>query len=161
MTDTQVDAEPINGAEPKTSAVARIDEVRAMFDRHRIRTVQFGMPDIDGVLRGKFVPADFFLESITRRGSTVPNIVFGWDIEDTLMDCLRFSGWQTGYSDVVLKPDLSTIRPIPWDPGQAVVLCDVTDAAGTPVEVAPRTVLQRQVEPVSYTHLTLPTILRV
>jgi glutamine synthetase len=108
--------------------------------------VQFGMPDIDGLLRGKFVPADFFLDSIVHRGSTVPNIVFGWDIEDTLMDCLSFSGWQTGYSDVVLRPDLSTIRPMPWDPGQAMVLCDVTNTDGTPVEIAPRTVLKRQVQ---------------
>jgi glutamine synthetase len=104
------------------------------------------MPDIDGLIRGKFVPAEFFLESIARRGSTVPNIVFGWDIEDTLMDCLSFSGWQTGYSDVILKPDLATIRHLPWDPGQAFVLCDVTNTDGTAVPVAPRTVLKRQVE---------------
>jgi glutamine synthetase len=104
------------------------------------------MTDTDGLLRGKFVPADFFLESIMRHGSTVPNIVFGWDIEDTLMDCLDFSGWQTGYSDIVLKPDLTTLRAIPWDPGQALVLCDVTTTDGIPVQVAPRTVLRRQVE---------------
>ncbi|MET0899063.1 MAG: glutamine synthetase family protein [Mycobacterium sp.] len=146
MTDTQVGNQLVNGIKPTDAAGVGIDEIRALFDRHQIRTVQFGMPDIDGLLRGKFVPADFFLDSIVGRGSTVPNIVFGWDIEDTLMDCLQFSGWQTGYSDVVLKPDLSTIRPIPWDPGQAVVLCDVTDAAGALVEVAPRTVLKRQVE---------------
>lgn len=135
-----------NGVQPTRTPEVGVDEVRALFDRHQIRTVQFGMPDIDGLLRGKFVPAEFFLDTIAQRGSTVPNIVFGWDIEDTLMDCLSFSGWQTGYSDVVLKPDLSTIRPIPWDPGQAMVLCDVTNTDGTAVEIAPRTVLKRQVQ---------------
>jgi glutamine synthetase len=123
-----------------------IDDVRDMFERHQIRTVQFGLPDIDGVVRGKFVPADFFLNSIVSRGSSIPNIIFGWDIEDTLMQCLDFSGWQTGYSDVILMPDLSTTRPIPWEPGQAVVLCDVVNTDGSSVDVAPRTVLKRQVE---------------
>lgn len=146
MTDTHADSTLVNGIQPTHAPEVGLDDVRALFDRHQIRTVQFGMPDIDGLIRGKFVPAEFFLESIARRGSTVPNIVFGWDIEDTLMDCLTFSGWQTGYSDVILKPDLATIRPLPWDPGQAFVLCDVTNTDGTAVPVAPRTVLKRQVE---------------
>ncbi|AQA01727.1 glutamate--ammonia ligase [Mycobacterium sp. MS1601] len=122
-----------------------IDRVRKLFARHDIRTVQFGAPDIDGLVRGKFVPAEFFLESIVRQGSSIPNIVFGWDIEDTLMDCFSFSGWETGYSDIVLMPDLSTIRAIPWEPGQAIVLCDVVTTSGEPVPVAPRTVLKQQV----------------
>lgn len=146
MTNLQTGIEPVDGSDLKRTSDPSIDDVRDLFARHQIRTVQFGMPDIDGVVRGKFVPAEFFLESIARRGSTIPNIVFGWDIEDTLMDCLTFSGWQTGYSDVVLVPDLSTIRAIPWEPGHAFVLCDVMTTAGRPVEVAPRTVLKRQVE---------------
>jgi glutamine synthetase len=146
MTNTQTRTETVNGHQVGSALETTIDEVRDMFDRHQIRTVQFGMPDIDGLVRGKFVPAEFFLESIVRRGSSIPNIVFGWDIEDTLMDCLSFSGWQTGYSDVILMPDLATIRPIPWDPGQAIVMCDVVNTDGSAVDVAPRTVLKRQVE---------------
>lgn len=146
MTNTEAKPMLVNGIQPTAAPEVSVDDVRAMFERHQIRTVQFGMPDIDGLLRGKFVPAEFFLDTIAHRGSTVPNIVFGWDIEDTLMDCLSFSGWQTGYSDVVLKPDLSTIRPMPWDPGQAMVLCDVTNVDGSPVEIAPRTILKRQVQ---------------
>ncbi|CAN5716734.1 gamma-glutamylethanolamide synthetase GlnA4 [soil metagenome] len=146
MTDTRTPVGLADGNDAGATAEMSIAEVRDMFDRHQIRTVQFGMPDIDGLIRGKFVPSEFFLDSIVRRGSTIPNIVFGWDIEDTLMDCLSFSGWQTGYSDVVLMPDLSTIRPIPWEPGQAFVLCDVVNTNGSAVEVAPRTVLKRQVE---------------
>lgn len=143
MTNTQANLALMDGNHRSPTSG---DEVRAMFERHQIRTVQFGMPDLDGLIRGKFVPADFFLDSVISKGSSIPNIVFGWDIEDTLMDCLDFSGWQTGYSDVVLMPDLSTLRPIPWDPGQAFVLCDVVTTDGQPVEVAPRTVLKRQVQ---------------
>ncbi len=146
MTNVQNDVDRVDVNQVGRPADVSIEDVREMFDRHRIRTVQFGMPDIDGLVRGKFVPAEFFLESIARRGSTIPNIIFGWDMEDTLMDCFSFSGWQTGYSDVVLMPDLSTIRAIPWESGQALVLCDVVNTDGSAVDVAPRTVLKRQVE---------------
>ncbi|MGE2716854.1 glutamine synthetase family protein [Mycolicibacterium litorale] len=122
------------------------EAARALIESHQITTVQFGMTDIDGQVRGKFVPADFFLDSIVRRGSSIPNIVFGWDIEDTLMDCFTVSGWQTGYSDVVLVPDPTTLRPVPWEPGHAVVLCDVRNTDGSEVPVAPRTVLAKQVQ---------------
>jgi glutamine synthetase len=138
--------EPAPPPHNSTPTQAELEAVREMFDREQIRTVQFGMPDIDGLVRGKFVPAEFFLDSVASKGSTVPNIVFGWDIEDTLMDTLRVSGWQTGYSDFTLKPDLSTIRALPWDPGQAFVICDVETKDGELLEVAPRTVLKRQVE---------------
>ncbi|OBB59976.1 glutamate--ammonia ligase [Mycobacterium sp. 852013-51886_SCH5428379] len=126
-------------------AVATADAARALFERHQITTVQFGMTDLDGQMRGKFVPADFFLDSIVRRGSSIPNIVFGWDIEDTLMDCFTLSGWHTGYSDIVLMPDLTTLRLVPWEPGHAFVLCDVVHTDGSEVPVVPRTVLARQV----------------
>jgi glutamine synthetase len=123
-----------------------LETVRKYFEANQIKAVQFGMPDIDGLIRGKTVPAEFFLDSIVPRGSTIPNIIYGWDIEDTLMDTLSVSGWQTGYSDFVLKPDLTTLRALPWDPGHAFVLCDVTQTDGQLVEVAPRTILKKQVE---------------
>ncbi|MGE2737678.1 glutamine synthetase family protein [Mycolicibacterium vaccae] len=142
------DAPPGTAPTDSTNGHAQptMDAVRALFDRHQISTVQFGMTDIDGQLRGKVVPADFFLDSIARRGSSIPNIVFGWDVTDTLMDCFTVSGWHTGYSDVVLMPDLATLRPLPWEPGHALVLCDVVHTDGTEVPVVPRTVLARQVQ---------------
>lgn len=146
MTNTQIRTDGVQANGLSHTPVVTIDEISALFAEHEIRTVQFGMPDIDGLIRGKFVPADFFVDSVVRRGSSIPNIVFGWDIEDTLMDCFTFSGWQTGYSDVVLMPDLTTLRLIPWEPGQALVLCDVVTTDGKPVQVSPRTVLKQQVE---------------
>ena len=143
MTDVSTDGtqtRTVNGR-----AGSAVDAARALFERHHITTVQFGMTDLDGQMRGKFVPTDFFLDSIAPRGSSIPNIVFGWDIEDTLMDCFTLSGWHTGYSDVVLMPDLTTLRPVPWEPGHAFVLCDVVHTDGSAVPVAPRTVLARQV----------------
>jgi glutamine synthetase len=58
----------------------------------------------------------------------------------------EIANWQRGYGDFVLKPDLSTLRPIPWLEGTALVLCDVLWHDGKPVDPSPRQVLQRQVE---------------
>ena len=68
-------------------------------------------------------------------------------------------------SDMYLYPNLNTFEIFPWRPQQGKVarlLCDVCRADGTPLAVSPREILKKTIEKaVSYTHLTLPTILRV
>lgn len=118
---------------------------RELINRANLQTVQFGAPDIDGLFRGKRVPAQYFLDAVAHKGSMIADILFGWDITDTLMDGLKHSGWHTGYSDLVLMPDLTTVRPVPWEPGTATAICDVLYPDGTVLEIAPRRVLQRQI----------------
>lgn len=117
-----------------------------LFERQSIGTVQFGAPDVDGLFRGKRVPAQYFLDSVAHKGSMIADILFGWDITDTLMDGLKHSGWHTGYADLVLMPDLGTIKAVPWEAGVATAICDVGTPDGAPVEIAPRRVLRRQIE---------------
>jgi glutamine synthetase len=122
------------------------DAWRHVLERDGIRTVQFGACDIDGLLRGKRAPAAYFAESIASRGSMIADILFGWDVADELVDGLQHSGWHTGYADIVLAPDLTTIRAVPWEPGVATVICDLRTTDGAPLEISPRRVLQRQIE---------------
>ncbi len=42
----------------------------------------------------------------------------------------KFANWAAGYGDHVHKPDLSTLRLVPWLPGTAMVMCDVFDHHG-------------------------------
>ena len=45
-----------------------------------------------------------------------------------------------------MKPDLTTLRPVPWLEGTALVLCDILDHhTHKPVPFAPREVLKRQI----------------
>ena len=37
------------------------------------------------------------------------------------------ASWEKGYGDFVMKPDLATLRRLPWLPGTALVLADVLD----------------------------------
>jgi len=56
------------------------------------------------------------------------------------------SSWAAGYGDYVHKPDLATLRRLPWLPGTAMVMCDVLDHhTHEEVPHAPRSVLKRQV----------------
>ena len=46
-----------------------------------------------------------------------------------------------------MKPDLTTIRPVPWLAGTAMVLCDIIDHhTHKPVPHSPRQILKRQIE---------------
>ena len=44
------------------------------------------------------------------------------------------------------SPDLSTLRLVPWQPGTALVLCDVQWRDGEPVAASPRQVLRTQLD---------------
>ena len=57
----------------------------------------------------------------------------------------RFANWETGYGDFECRPDLTTLRRVPWLEKTALVLCDLFDHHGDPVEVSPRRILQRQI----------------
>jgi glutamine synthetase len=56
------------------------------------------------------------------------------------------SNWHTGYGDMVMVPDMTTLRLIPWLPSTALVLADLAWHDGAPVEAAPRRVLRRQLD---------------
>jgi glutamine synthetase len=49
----------------------------------------------------------------------------------------------TGYPDVVVVPDQSTLRPVPWEPSTAAVLADVMTKAGDPYPLCPRDAVRR------------------
>jgi glutamine synthetase len=53
---------------------------------------------------------------------------------------------EKGYGDFVMKPDLATLRRIPWLPATALVLCDVVDHHHhDPIPHSPRGMLRNQV----------------
>jgi glutamine synthetase len=45
-----------------------------------------------------------------------------------------------------MVPDLTTLRRVPWQPGTALLLADLTWLDGTPVAASPRQILRRQLE---------------
>jgi len=59
---------------------------------------------------------------------------------------LKFSNWERGFADIVMKPDLSTFVLTPWEEHVATCVCDLWTEHGEHVTISPRYVLQRVVE---------------
>lgn len=121
--------------------------VKEFLDKHSIDTVRIGAVDIDGVWRGKQISADYFRKAGTA-GTNISDILFGWDVADRIADGLSFTGWDTGFPDVKIVPDLSTLALVPWEPNTAAVLCDIEKIGGGPVGLSPRFILQNAIEKV-------------
>jgi glutamine synthetase len=123
-----------------------VDDVERTIRDHGIETVKVGGADMDGVYRGKRVLAQPFLDGC--RGNAFPqcDVIFGWDIAEQVIDGLGVGSADTGFADIVMVPDLSTFRVVPWEERTAAVICDYTTEAGEPLSVAPRTVLRRVID---------------
>ncbi|XAZ30150.1 hypothetical protein AAHB34_12495 [Paenarthrobacter ureafaciens] len=97
----------------KTAAGSAHDELQKFVSENDIKTFKVGVVDLDGVWRGKRIPARYFLESVAERGTNICNIIFGWDIQDEIISDLSYTGWDSGYPDVTLLPDLNTLKVVP------------------------------------------------
>lgn len=121
-------------------------ELRAAVDKGEIDTVLTVFPDLYGRLVGKRIAARFFCEDVLPAGMHACDYLLACDMEMDPVPGYRFASWEDGYGDVRCVPDRTTLRRASWLERTAVVLCDVVDEdTGELVEVAPRTILQRQV----------------
>ncbi|HXA11451.1 MAG TPA: glutamine synthetase family protein, partial [Mycobacterium sp.] len=111
-----------------------------------IDTVIVAFSDMQGRLMGKRVSAAFFVDEVAEGGAEACNYLFAVDVDMNTVKGYAMSGWDTGYGDMLMKPDLTTLRRIPWLPGSALVLADLVWHDGSPIEPAPRRVLGRQLE---------------
>ncbi len=111
-----------------------------------VDTVIVGFTDMQGRIMGKRVSARFFLDEVVEGGAECCNYLFAVDVDMNTVAGYAMSGWDTGYGDMVMKPDLTTLRLIPWLPGTALVLADLLWHDGSPIEPAPRRVLRRQLD---------------
>jgi glutamine synthetase len=121
-------------------------EVERLIAERGIEVVKIGGADMDGVFRGKRVLAEQFLEGCRGGGFPQCDVVFGWDIQEQVIEGLALGSPSTGFADIVMRPDLATFRVVPWEPTAAAVVCDFEDEHGAPVAVSPRRVLQRVAE---------------
>ncbi|MDT5164059.1 MAG: glutamine synthetase [Mycobacterium sp.] len=129
-----------------TAAALSRDELRRLVDGGEIDTVIVAFGDMQGRLMGKRISAPFFLDEAVDSGAECCNYLFAVDVDMNTVEGYAMSGWATGYGDMVMKPDLTTLRRIPWLPGTALVLADVVWHDGGAIEPAPRRILRRQLD---------------
>ena len=111
-----------------------------------IRTVIVTSADVTGRLVGKRFPVDVF-HKLMHEGVPLSSCVLGWDLDQWPGPAQAYTGHHTGWHDVRLVPDLDTLRPAAWLDATAICVADFVEMGGDAlVEVAPRTILRRQVE---------------
>ena len=120
-----------------------LDDLQAEVDAGCIDTVVVAMTDMTGQLVGKRFHAEFFLDTAYRETHACDYLLAN-DIDMEPVPGYAAASWAKGYGDFVLKPDLPTLRHIPWLDGTALVLADVLDHRQQPVAHAPRNVLKKQ-----------------
>ena len=101
--------------------------------------VRITYPDLHGIQRGKDVPASE-LEWAAKSGLNFCQAVMGTDLAHTPV-----VGGEAGYPDMVARPDLSTLRELPWEPGVAACLADL-ERGGAPEPTDVRGLVRRATE---------------
>jgi glutamine synthetase len=121
------------------------DELKAAVSAGTIDTVLVAMVDMQGRLVGKRFQAEYFVDGAYEETHACDYLLAN-DIDMEPVPGYAAASWDKGYGDFVLKPDLATLRKVPWLDGTALVLCDVLDHHHHDVPHSPRAMLKRQVE---------------
>lgn len=109
-----------------------------------VDTVLVCLVDMQGRLMGKRFHAQNFIDSAYEETHCC-NYLLATDLEMATPDGYKATSWEAGYGDYVMKPDLGTLRAMPWLDGTVMVLCDVLDHhTHEPVPHSPRQVLKSQ-----------------
>jgi glutamine synthetase len=121
------------------------DQLQEAVRKGEIDTVVVCFPDMQGRLVGKRMQAEYFLAGAHEETHGCDYLLAN-DIDMEPVPGYAVANWQKGYGDFVMKPDLATLRQIPWLPATALVLCDVLDHHHhEPLSHAPRAMLRKQI----------------
>ncbi|MGH2870750.1 MAG: glutamine synthetase, partial [Solirubrobacteraceae bacterium] len=123
-----------------------LDELRGKVESGEIDTVLLALTDMQGRLQGKRLTARHFVAQVAEHGAEGCNYLLAVDVEMNPVEGYEMASWARGYGDFSLQPDLATLRPVPWQAGTAIVLCDLAWSDETPVRASPRQILRGQLE---------------
>ena len=114
--------------------------IQSWFAERNITEVEAIVPDMSGIARGKIMPASKYLREQSMR---LPEEIFLQTVTgDFPEDNSMISPTEM---DIVLKPDLKTLRLVPWaaEPTAQLIHDAFYYADDSPVDMSPRYVLQK------------------
>jgi glutamine synthetase len=121
-----------------------VQQLRDLVGSGQLDTVLVAMTDMQGRLQGKRCGARYFVEEVLKHGTEGCSYLLAVDVDMNTVGGYAMSSWERGYGDMVMAPDLDTLRLVPWLEATAMVLCDVQWLDGSPVVASPRQVLRKQ-----------------
>lgn len=146
-------------------AAAVVDQIA----RDKIETVRVVFVDQHGMMRGKTV-VGAAMTSVFTQGVAAPSTLL---LKDTSHRTV-FPVWSgdvgfgddldqflKGAGDILMVPDPSTFRVLPWAPHSAWIMCDVVFTSGQAIPFSPRQILRQAVQKLDAAHLDMRVGLEV
>ena len=130
-----------------------IDDVEATIsnlERVGVGVVRLLYADLQGIARGKDIPLAKF-STVAEDGIAFCAAVLTTDLRDTAV-----VGGEKGYQDLVARPDLRTLRLVPWQSDIAWCIADLHEIGGARWPVCPRGLLRTAVR--AFTELGLSPV---
>ncbi|MGK2931388.1 MAG: glutamine synthetase family protein [Solirubrobacterales bacterium] len=131
---------------PGPGAEVDLDELRAAVSAGEVDTVLLAIADMEGRLQGKRLTASHFLDEVLAAGAEGCSYLLTVDVDMNTVDGYEMSSWEKGYGDFEMKPDLDTLRRVPWQETTVMLMADCAWGDGEPVLASPRQILRRQLE---------------
>jgi glutamine synthetase len=120
------------------------DELKKAVKAGIVDTVVVAMADMQGRLVGKRFQAEYFVNGAHEETHACDYLLAN-DIDMEPVPGYAVASWEKGYGDFVLKPDMTTLRRLPWLDGTALVLADVLDHHHRELAHSPRAMLKNQI----------------
>ncbi len=117
------------------------DDVAAWLKAEGIRRVLVGGFDLRGALRGKSLSTKRFLSTLSE-GMPLCEVA----VAPNELDATGRPQPCTLLPDLLARPEVGTLRTLPWWPGVALCLADLRTAAGAPHPACARTLLRDATE---------------
>jgi glutamine synthetase len=119
-----------------------VDDLAALVGSGSITTVLVVAPDLQGRFAGKRFSAAAFMHEVLHGAAMMCTYVLDRDVDHKPFDKV----WGGGFDDMLMVPDLSTLRHAAWLDRSAIVICDLVYKDGSRVEHSPRQILRTQVD---------------
>ncbi|XP_077380041.1 lengsin [Festucalex cinctus] len=116
--------------------ISSMESIKQQMARENINFVRFEATDLHGVSRSKTVPVRFFHEKAVF-GIPMPRSYLELTLspKSNEVDHANAANFS---SDILLIPDLSTFRILPWAEQTARLICDPCTVTGSPLRTSPR-----------------------
>lgn len=126
-------------------------DVMRRIEAHDIEVIRLSFADQHGVLRGKTLTLPSFVSAL-HNGCTMPNTLLTKDTAHRTI----YPAWESGgglglhemegAGDIIMVPDPTTFRVLPWAEHTGWMLCDVYFPSGQPVPFSTRYLCRRALE---------------
>src|SRR3954471_17201013 len=123
-----------------------LGDLKKSVDDGSIDTVLLCIADMEGRLQGKRLTAQHFLNEVVEHDAEGCNYLLAVDVDMNTVDGYEMSSWSRGYGDFVFKPDMDTLRLVPWHAATVLLMADLAWEDGSDVVASPRQILRRQLD---------------